>query len=94
MNETIAIRHDGKRGFVSVKADDKLLAMMTFRFDGKTKMIIEHTEVTQGYNGKGYGKMMVAKAVEFAREGKLSIVPLCPYARKVFNETPAYSDVL
>jgi predicted GNAT family acetyltransferase len=94
MNETVSIRHDGKRGFLSVKPDDTLLAMMTFRFDGKTKMIIEHTEVTPGYNGKGYGKSLVAKAVEFARENKLSIVPLCPYARKVINETPEYSDVL
>ena len=67
---------------------------MTFVFAGTDKIIIDHTEVNEGNNGKGFGKMMVAKAVDFAREKNIKIIPLCPFAKKVFDKTPEYSDVL
>ncbi len=67
---------------------------MTFVFAGTDKIIIDHTEVNEGHNGKGFGKMMVAKAVEFAREKNLKIIPLCPFAKKVFEKTPEFKDVL
>ncbi len=67
---------------------------MTFVFAGPDKLIIDHTEVNEGNNGKGYGKKMVAKAVEFAREKNIKIIPLCPFAKKVFDKTPEFKDVL
>ena len=53
-----------------------------------------NTEVNEGNNGKGFGKKMVAKAVEFAREKNIKIIPLCPFAKKVFDKTPEFRDVL
>ena len=41
---------------------------MTFVFAGTDKIIVDHTEVNDAFEGKGFGKMMVEKAVEFARE--------------------------
>ncbi|MBP6687343.1 MAG: N-acetyltransferase, partial [Lacibacter sp.] len=35
-----------------------------------------------------------AKAVEFARAKGLKIMPLCPFANKVFKITPEYHNVL
>lgn len=67
---------------------------MTFVFAGNDKIIIDHTEVNPGNNVKGYGKKMVAKAVEFAREKNIKIIPLCPFAKKVFDKTPEFRDVL
>ena len=67
---------------------------MTFVFAGNDKIIIDHTEVNPGNNGKGYGKKMVDKAVEYAREKNIKIIPLCPFAKKVFDKTPEFRDVL
>ena len=67
---------------------------MTFVFAGNDKIIIDHTEVNEGNNGKGFGKKMVAKAVEYAREKNIKIIPLCPFAKKVFDKTPEFRDVL
>ena len=67
---------------------------MTFVFAGEDKIIIDHTEVNEGNNGKGYGKMMVAKAVEFARRKNIKIIPLCPFAKSVIDKTPEFQDVL
>ena len=67
---------------------------MTFVFAGPDKIIIDHTEVNPEYNGKGFGKKMVAKAVEFAREKDIKIIPLCPFAKKVFDKNSEFRDVL
>jgi predicted GNAT family acetyltransferase len=32
--------------------------------------------------------------VDSARAGNRKLLPLCPYARSVFDKTPEYSDVL
>jgi predicted GNAT family acetyltransferase len=50
--------------------------------------------VHPGNNGKGFGKKMVVKAVEFAREKGIKIIPLCPFAKSVFDKTPEFNDVL
>ncbi len=67
--------------------------MMTF-FVGEDKIIIDHTEVNPGNEGKGFGKQMVLKAVEYARERGLKIIPLCPFAKSVFDKVPELTYVL
>lgn len=57
-------------------------------------MIIDHTEVADALRGKNAGKQMVAAAVEHARKNNLKILPLCPFAKAVFNKTPDFQDVL
>jgi len=67
---------------------------MTFVFAGEDKIIIDHTGVNPGNEGKGLGKQMVAQAVTYARENNIKIIPLCPFAKKVFDKTPEFRDVL
>lgn len=85
---------DGKKGAFYIELDGERLAEMTYVWAGESKFIIDHTEVSDKLAGKGAGKQLVAKAVEFAREKGLKIMPLCPFANSVFKKTPAYSDVL
>lgn len=37
---------------------------------------------------------MVAKAVDFAREKGIKIIPLCPFAKSVFDKVKEFNDVL
>jgi predicted GNAT family acetyltransferase len=85
---------NGKKGSFYIEQDGERLAEMTYVWAGESKFIIEHTEVSDKLAGKGAGKQLVAKAVEFARAKGLKILPLCPFANKVFKKTPDYSDVL
>jgi predicted GNAT family acetyltransferase len=94
MNEEIKLESNDKNGFFSIEIDGKTEAKMTFIFAGDDKIIIDHTEVNPGNNGKGFGKKMVEKAVLFAREKNLKIIPLCPFAKSVFDKTPEFRDVL
>ena len=94
MEELIGLELNGSKGYFYVSVDGKQEGKMTFVFAGNDKIIIDHTEVNPGNNRKGFGKKMVAKAVEFAREKNIKIIPLCPFAKKVFDKTPEFRDVL
>ena len=94
MEELIGLELNGTKGYFYVSVDGKQEGKMTFVFAGNDKIIIDHTEVNEGNNGKGFGKKMVAKAVEYAREKNIKIIPLCPFAKKVFDKTPEFRDVL
>ena len=92
--EHVGLHLDGNKGYFYVTVDGKQEAKMTFVFAGDTKIIIDHTEVNSGNNGKGFGKKMVTAAVEYAREKGITILPLCPFAKSVFDKTPEFRDVL
>lgn len=94
MKETVKLKTNNQNGLFYIEVDEKTEAKMTFIFAGTDKIIIDHTEVNPENNGKGYGKMMVEKAVEFAREKNIKIIPLCPFAKSVFDKTPTFKDVL
>lgn len=94
MDNEVQLTIDDKKGFFYIEVDGEQEAMMTFVFAGDDKIIIDHTEVNPGNEGKGFGKKMVAKAVEYARENKIKIIPLCPFAKSVFDKVAEFRDVL
>jgi predicted GNAT family acetyltransferase len=49
--------------------------------------------VNPALNGNGVGKQLVMAAVHYAREKQLKIMPLCPFAKSVFDKTPEIRDV-
>ena len=90
----VQIRINDNKGTFYIEVEGKQESLMTFVFAGEDKIIIDHTEVNPGNEGKGFGKKMVTKAVEFAREKGIKIIPLCPFAKSVFDKTPEFRDVL
>ncbi|MFH6944898.1 GNAT family N-acetyltransferase [Flavobacterium sp. FlaQc-50] len=86
--------NEGRKGYFEVVEDGKQAGKMTYSWAGDTKFIIDHTEVNEEFNGKGVGKKMVMAAVEYARANDLKIIPLCPFAKSVFDRTADIHDVL
>jgi predicted GNAT family acetyltransferase len=87
-------RNDGQRGVFYIEDGDKEIALMHYILAGPAKMIIDHTEVNAEYQGKGLGLQLVRAGVAYARENHMKILPLCPFAKKIFDITPAFADVL
>ena len=89
------IRHErsGHRGAFFVERDGERLAVLTYTVAG-SRVIIDHTDVDDRLRGSGAGKGLVQAAVEWARAENVRLMPLCPYAKSVFDKTPEYSDVL
>jgi len=50
--------------------------------------------VSDALRGTGAGKKLVTEAVEYAHMYNLKILPLCPFAKSVFEKTTEFEDVL
>lgn len=77
---------DDRGGKISLLENDNAAGVITYVWTGEDKIIIDHTETFEGFNGKGYGKKLVYEAIFFAKEKGIKIIPLCPYANKVMHE--------
>jgi len=85
--------HESKGAFY-IEEGGKRMAEMTYSKAGADRIIIDHTQVDDKIRGQGAGEKMVERAVAYARKKGISIIPLCPFARSVFNKNPALRDVL
>lgn len=90
----VELEDDGKHGKFFIIANGKELAQMTFTWAGADKFIIDHTEVDDSLRGQGAGKQMLLNAVEYARTHHKKILPLCPFAKSVFDKNEDLRDVL
>jgi uncharacterized protein len=69
-------------------------AEMTYEWLDSDRIAILHTGVNESLKGMGAGKQLVVKAVEFAREKGIRILPLCPFAKSIFDKVESLRDVL
>jgi hypothetical protein len=70
------------------------LAEMTYIESNKSLLVIDHTYVSDELRGQGIAGKLLEQVVLYAREHKKKIKPLCVFAKKKMEDTPAYHDVL
>ncbi|UIR57771.1 N-acetyltransferase [Sphingobacterium sp. SRCM116780] len=83
-----------KKGQIIAEIEGKEAGVMEYTWAGSDKFIIDHTEVHAAFEGHGVGKKLVLEAVDYARNNDVKIMPLCPFAKSVFDRTEAFKDVL
>ncbi|MGV8094652.1 MAG: GNAT family N-acetyltransferase [Mangrovibacterium sp.] len=83
----------GQKGRFVIYEDDEMAGEMTYVWAGNRKFIINHTRVDEKFGRRGLGKQLVMKAVEFAREDDIKILPLCPFAKRIFDRDETIQDV-
>ncbi len=85
----------GHNKFYMGGSEEHPLAMMTFVHNGKTQIIIDHTEVSEALRGQSIGDKLLEAIVGYAREKELKIIPLCPFAKaRLEKNHEKYEDVL
>lgn len=89
----IQLEESSTKGSFFISDNNSRLAEMTFS-KSAGRIIIDHTEVSDVLRGKNVGKQLVAAAVEYARKNNIKILPLCPFAKSVFNKVVEFQDVL
>ena len=67
---------------------------MTYQLPTLQRMIIDHTRVFDGFEGRGIARQLVLAAVDFARANNRQIVPVCSYARALLTRTDEFKDIL
>jgi uncharacterized protein len=84
---------NGTHEFV-LRIDGERFGFLEFTRPDTGVMCIEHVEVALALRGSGLGRQLVEKAVAFATDTKLRVVPLCSYARAVMQRDPALAAAL
>ncbi|MTI39642.1 GNAT family N-acetyltransferase [Fulvivirga lutimaris] len=82
------------KGRFYISNENEVAGEMTYSKAGDNKFIIDHTEVNDNFRGQNLGLKLVTAAVEMARKNNMKIMPLCPFAKRVFEKTAEFSDVL
>jgi predicted GNAT family acetyltransferase len=96
MQKNVTIEREELNGvheFV-LRIDGERFGFLEFTRPDVGIMRIEYVEVSPDLRGTGLGRQLVEKAVAFAKEASLRVVPICSYARAVINRDPALSAAL
>lgn len=84
---------NGAHQFV-LRIDGERFGFLDFTRPDVGVMRIEYVEVDPSVRGTGLGRQLVEKAVAFAKENDLKVVPICSYAGAVIRRDPALSASL
>lgn len=90
----ILLKEEGSKGAAYVGDYYKPDAVMTYSIAGDDLIIIDHTEVSEIFRGQGVGRKLLDIIVTKARNENKKILPLCPYAKSVFDKEASIGDVL
>lgn len=90
----ITIKEQGSKGFALASDKGKKAGAMTYSIPGSDFIIIDHTEVSEEFKGQGVGKKLLYKIVDMAREKGVKILPLCPFAKAMFQKIKDIKDML
>lgn len=85
---------DSKRGSFFIEEGVRRVAEMVYVMADSNKMIIEHTEVNESLKGQGVGLKLLRELVEFVRKEEIKVIPLCPFAKAMFQKNEELRDVL
>ncbi|RBQ11896.1 GNAT family N-acetyltransferase [Pedobacter miscanthi] len=73
--------------------EDGKVGEMVFDIQGND-LTVYHTEVSPEKEGLGYAKILLDAMVNYVRENKLKVIPLCPYVHLQFRRHEAlYQDI-
>lgn len=86
------IQHDSDKGrfFAEMEHGE---AELDYEWLGDSKVDFFHVFVPPQDRLAGAGEQVVLHALEWARSNELTVVPGCPFARRVMGEHPEYDDL-
>lgn len=83
--ENFKFEEDAHSGAFYLFDDQTKIGEVTFRKRPVDEIVINHTYVKSEFEGKGYGKKLVDKALEYAKENNLNVSATCWFAEKVIR---------
>lgn len=84
----------GKNKFYIGDTEENPLAQVIITDMEKDIITIEHTYVYEQLKGKGAGKLLIEKIIEFAIVNNKKIIPECSFAKREFEKNKEYESVL
>ncbi|HVC19282.1 MAG TPA: GNAT family N-acetyltransferase [Vicinamibacterales bacterium] len=70
------------------------VALLQYRFDAAGDFVLIHTEVPPSLRGRGLADRLARTALEYARDHRLVVVPLCPFVRAYLDRHPEFTPLV
>lgn len=83
----------GKNRIYALAENGREVGEIVFEQKDHTTFAILHTDVAEDMGGKGIAKTLVQKAVELAQSKDQKIIPVCSFAKALFEENADYKKV-
>ena len=92
-DRSVQLKKKGRRGAFVIDTVGARLAELVFSTDPEGVVVLEHTEVSESLRGQGIARKLVESAVAWARANDVKLLPVCPFAKAVFDREPQFGDV-
>ena len=89
--DTVDVKHNKAENMFEVWIDG-YLSKLDYIQDDKN-FVITHVGVYPEFRGQGVAGKIVEKALQYARENKLRVVPMCSYAAAYIRRNPQYLEL-
>jgi uncharacterized protein len=76
-----------------LRLDGRLIGRAEYR-RREGRITFMHTEVDESYEGRGFGGLLAATALEDARRDGLEVAPLCPFIAAYIKHHPDYAELV
>lgn len=83
----------GSSGRFVIYDDEVFAGEMTYTRRNDGNIVVDHTGVESAFGGKGYGGLLLAEAVGYARREGIKIIPVCSFVAARFAKDPTIADV-
>ena len=93
MADEIKISNNEQNLHFETLLDDGNYAFVEYRWH-KTALVLMHTLVPEGHEGKGIAGALAKFALEYAKEKKLPLIVYCPYVSAYMKRHPEYDALL
>ena len=91
MNKDFILNEDKRRFELEV---DGHIAFIEYLLDKDQIMYLTHTEVPKALAGKGVGKNIVEKALNYIKDHHYTLAPLCPFVAAYLKRHPEWQEIL
>lgn len=90
----VSVVNDAPAGRYRLLLGGEEIGFLEYDPIGQVSILIKHTEVATGHEGKGYGAHLVRHALDDMRARNLSVVPICPYTLAFIRRHREYADLV
>jgi uncharacterized protein len=91
--DDIAVSDARDRSRFEITVNGELAGFAEYRLR-PGRIVFTHTEIDEGYQGRGLAQRLATAALDEARERGLLVTPLCPYIASYIRRHPEYLDLV
>ena len=73
---------------------DGSTAFILYKKIGEKELELFHTEVPESLEGKGVGKALAQKALQYCKTNGIKILPTCPFLAAYIQRHPEWNSIV